>query len=648
MEETIISLNRVFDNAPFGVCAFDSEGKIAYANSIFCSEVSKTNEDLLGSMVFERLPRLKLDDELTRNVRNLVENKSPFSVIVETFSSPKFRESGIYHITGYFIDPYYIVTDHLVGRGLEQDRRFRNLILDAPDVIILLNRNVISFCNKAFTDLLGIPMDDVLGKEFSQFIKLGEEYDLIQIGHNGSVAFSVQITLDTPSGKKILDGRFHSIENSQGLSLAVLRDVTEKEALEQRIVRRNDDLSAINSISETLSSSINMNDVISRVLEKVLEIMNIETGLIFLHNERTNTLRCIHSYGLPDYIVETLKELRVGEGIAGRVAATGEPIIIENASEDIRITSVAFRRYGIKSFASIPIRSRSRLIGVMNLGAYGKRDITADDKQLLMSVGLHMGAVLENIILFNEIEKASEDLRSAMMTIEHRSEDLKRLVFTVSHDLKNPIIAINGFTTRLLKSLSEKITERERDYLNAIKESGQHMEGFVNDLLNYSTVENYKMKEEPLDVGDIIEHIVVELGPQLETKAGRVVIDGDMPVITTDRARLIQIFSNLISNAIKYSHPDRQLIIDIGYRPKAEMHIFYVKDNGIGIPSEHLENVFEMFFRTYEDFATGTGLGLSIVKKAVNDMNGDIWIESEKNTGSVFYFSLPEKNNPVN
>ena len=648
MENAIKSLNRVFDYAPFGVCAFDSDGKIAYVNSKFSSEVSKSSEDLLGSMVFERLPGLKLDDELTRNVRDLADNKTPFSVIIETFSSPKFSESGIYHITGYFLEPYYIITDHLVGHGLEQDKRFRNLIFDAPDVIILLNKSIISFCNKAFTDMLGISMTDVIGKDFSEFIKLGEEFDLIQIGHNGTVAFSVQIALDTPSGKKILDGRFHSIDKSQGMSLAVLRDVTEKVALEQRITRQNEDLSAINLISETLSSSINMHDVISRVLEKVLEIMNIETGLIFLLNERTNTLKCFHSFGLPDYITDTLKELKIGEGIAGRVAATGEPIIIENASEDIRITSVAFKRSGIKSFASIPIRSRTRFLGVMNIGAYGKRDITADDRQLLMSVGLHMGAVLENIILFNAVEKAAEDLKSAMMTIEHRNEDLKRLVFTVSHDLKNPIIAINGFTTRLLKSMPERLSEREKNYLNAIKESGQHMEGFVNDLLNYSAAEHSKLEEEPLDVGDIIERIIIELEPQLETKSGRVVIDGDMPVITTDRTRLIQIFSNLISNAVKYSHPDRQPIINIGYRPKAEMHIFYVKDNGIGIPAEHLENVFEMFFRTYEDLASGTGLGLSIVKKAVNDLSGDIWIESEKDSGSVFYISLPDKKKPLN
>ncbi len=643
MENDVISLNRVFENAPFGVCAFDPEGRIAYVNSKFSSDVSRTREDLLGSIIFERLPRLELDDELTRNIRDLVDNKTPFSIIIETFSSPKLSESGVFQITGHFIDPYYIITNHLLGHGLEQDRRFRDLILDAPDVIILLNKGIISFCNKAFTDMLGIPISDVIGKDFSEFVKLGEENNLVQTGNNGTVAFSVQITLDTSSGKKILDGRFHSVDNSQGMSLAVLRDVTEKVALEQRIIRQNEDLSAINSISETLSSSINMHDVISRVLEIVLEIMNIETGLVFLLNERTNTLKCIHSYGLPDYIVDTLKELRVGEGIAGRVAATGDPIIIENASEDIRITSVAFRRYGIKSFASIPIRSRTRLIGVMNLGAYGKRDITADDKQLLLSVGLHMGAVLENIILFNEIEKTTEDLKSAMMTIEHRNEDLKRLVYTVSHDLKNPIIAINGFTTRLLKSMSDRLSEREINYLNSIRESGHHMESFVNDLLNYSAAENAKLEEESLDVGDVIERIIIELEPQLEAKSGKVVIDGDMPVIISDRARIIQIFSNLISNAIKYSHPDRQPIISIGYRPKAEMHIFYVKDNGIGIPSEYLENVFDMFFRTYENLASGTGLGLSIVKKAVNDMKGDIWIESVKNSGSVFYFSLPDK-----
>jgi PAS domain S-box-containing protein len=648
MENAVISLNRVFDYAPFGVCAFDSEGKIAYVNSKFCLDVSKTKEDLIGSMFFERLQWLKLDDELTKNIRDLADNKTPFSMTIETFSSPKLDEAGIYQITGHFIDPYYIVTNHLLGHALEKDKRFRNMILDAPDVIILLNNSIISFCNKAFTDMLGIPIADIIGKDISEFIKLDREYDLIQLGHEGMVTFSAQIILDTPTGKKILDGRFHLVDKSQSMSLAVLRDVTEKVALEQRIIRQNEDLSAINSISETLSSSINMHDVISRVLEKVLEIMNIETGLVFLLNEKTNTLKCVHSYGLPDYVVDTLKELRIGEGIAGRVAATGEPIIIENASEDIRITSVAFRRYGIKSFASIPIRSRTRLLGVMNIGAYGKRDITADDRLLLISVGVHMGAVLENIILFNEIEKATEDLRSAMMTIEHRNEDLKRLVYTVSHDLKNPIIAINGFTNRLLKSFADRISEREKNYLNAIKESGLHMEGFVNDLLNYSATENLKLEEEPLDVGDIIEHIIIELEPQLEAKSGRVFIDGDMPVIITDRTRLIQIFSNLISNAIKYSHPDRQPIINVGYRPKAEMHIFYVKDNGIGIPSEHLENVFEMFFRTYEDLASGTGLGLSIVKKAVNVMNGDIWIESEKDLGSVFYFSLPEKNKLAN
>ena len=147
--------------------------ELSFVNSKFSSDVSKASEDLVGSIIFDRLPRLRLNDELSINIRDLVENKIPFTTIIETFSSPMFNESGIFHITGYSIEPYHIITNHLVGNGLEQDKRFRNLILDAPDVILLLNKGIISFCNKAFTDMLGIPMAEIIGKEISEFVKLG-------------------------------------------------------------------------------------------------------------------------------------------------------------------------------------------------------------------------------------------------------------------------------------------------------------------------------------------------------------------------------------------------------------------------------------------------------------------------------------------
>jgi signal transduction histidine kinase len=296
---------------------------------------------------------------------------------------------------------------------------------------------------------------------------------------------------------------------------------------------------------------------------------------------------------------------------------------------------------GIKSFASIPLKSRTRLIGVMNLGTYGERDLTMDDNRLLMSMGLHMGAVIENILLFNEVSKTSEDLKNALITIEQRNEELKGLVYTVSHDLKNPIIAITGFCNRLLKTAVSNLAEKDFEYLRAIQESGKHMEAFVTNLLTLSAVEDQKVEEETFSVQDIIGHIAMEQAAQLDEKRGTIDIESDLPVVNADRTRLMQIFSNLISNAIKYSHPERALNIRIGYKPRGKMHVFYVKDNGIGIPSEYAESVFDMFFRAYENVASGTGLGLSIVKKAVNVLGGDIWLESKQDIGSIFYFSIP-------
>ncbi|MRR37300.1 GAF domain-containing protein, partial [bacterium] len=434
---------------------------------------------------------------------------------------------------------------------------------------------------------------------------------------------------------------FHFIDERPGTSIALLRDVTEKVALERRLLRQNQDLAAINLISKTLSSSINLEEVLQNTLGQILQIMNIETGWIYLLDDRKQVLKCAYAYGIPMDVVQSIKELKIGEGIAGRVAEKGEPIIIENASRDQRINSLAFKKQGIKSFASIPLYSRTRMIGIMNIGSFGERTISPDDERLLITIGVHMGTVMENILLFQEIANTSKELKDALGLIRQRNEELRTLVSTVSHDLKNPIIAINGFCDRFIKTAGPKLNEKELEYLHAVQDSGKHMEKFVSNLLTLSAVENLKLKKEEFPVGKLIDEISREVAPQLDEKKGTITIDGPLPRIKADRVRLMQIFSNLISNSIKYSSKDRDLMIRIGYQEKPNTHVFSVKDNGMGIQKEYLDNIFDIFFRLHEGHAEGTGIGLSIVKKAVNVMGGEIWVNSEKDVGTVFYFSLP-------
>ncbi|HHO75891.1 MAG TPA: PAS domain-containing protein [Deltaproteobacteria bacterium] len=641
MDNFLIQIKNIFQGAPFATCVFDASGTVLYINPLFESNISQEDLPFVGKSLYHLIHQFLVDDRLEKQLKRLIETDKPFSLIVETLSSPRIKAQGFLNIIGYKLNSVYIIIGDYVSGGLAREGRYKQLIEGAPDAIVIMNHGVITFSNPAFNTIMDMPVHDIMGKELFSFIDEKARQDLMAIKGNFAKTFFARINVNTSSGQKILEGNFHFIEDRPGTSIALLRDVTEKVSLEKRLLRQNQDLAAVNLISKTLSSSIDLKEVLQNTLAQVLQIMNIETGWIYLLKEETQRLKCAYSYGIPEDVVHSIKELKIGEGIAGRVAEKGEPIIIMNASEDRRIRSLLFKKQGIQSFASIPLYSRTRLIGVMNIGSFGQRIISSEDERLLITIGVHMGTVMENILLFQEIANTSKELKDALNLIRQRNEELRTLVSTVSHDLKNPIIAINGFCERFLRSAGSKLNDKEIEYLKAIQESGNHMEKFVSNLLTLSAVENLKLVKEEFPVHTLIDNISIEMAEQLNQKQGAIITESVLPRIKADETRVMQVFSNLISNAIKYAAPSRALKIQIGYEPAPNTHVFYVKDNGMGIPEEHINHVFDIFYRTHEDYAEGTGIGLSIVKKAVTVMGGDIWLKSEIDKGSEFYFSLP-------
>jgi len=641
MKDTLKKIECVFRTAPFGVLAFDRNSDVVYVNPLLEANLESVELPFEGKSILDISKRFLLDDRLERKLQKLMADDKPFSIIVETLSSPMVKSSGFVNVIGYRFDEIYVLVGSFVGGGLSRDTRYKHLMENAPDAIVIMNYGRINFSNPAFNKIIDMPPKDIINKNIFDFVDESSSREIDAIRENHSNEIYTRLNINTPSGVKTMEGSFQFIEDRPGTTIAILRDVTEKIVLENRLIRQNEDLAAINMISKTLSSSLYLDEVLQNTLAKVLQIMNIEAGWIYLLDQTKERLKCAYSYGLPEEVTKTIKVLKLCEGIAGRVAVGGEPIIIENASQDPRIKSLAFKKHGIRSFASIPLKSRTCLIGVMNVGSFGQRTISPDDKRLLMTIGIHMGIVMENILLFKEVADTSKDLKNALVLIRQRNDELRSLVSTVSHDLKNPIIAINGFCRRLKRSALSRLNTKEIEYINAIEDSGANMEQFVTNLLTFSALEHLKVNVEEFSIKEILDNIFIEVESILEEKKGVIVYDSQMPVIKADRTRIIQIFSNLISNSIKYAHPQRDLVINLGYQPNVSSHVFYVKDNGVGVPDEHFQNIFEIFFRAYEDLAEGTGLGLSIVKKAVNVMGGDIWLKSDKDQGSVFYFSIP-------
>ncbi len=245
-------------------------------------------------------------------------------------------------------------------------------------------------------------------------------------------------------------------------------------------------------------------------------------------------------------------------------------------------------------------------------------------------------AILGNAVDITEQKQAEEELRKI-------NEELKNFVHVVSHDLKTPIISIQGFSSRLLKNYQEKLGEKGRVYLEHIKTSGRRMEVLVSDLLALSKIGRVVSNLKDISSHEIVKNLTSDLQDRVKEKGIELVVAHNLPTISCDGERIYQVFQNLLVNAIKFMGDTESPQIEIGYTDMGDFHQFSVRDNGIGIDPKYHRRIFDMFHRLKKiEDEEGTGLGLAIVYRIVTDHDGKVWVESEKGKGATFYFTLPK------
>ena len=250
-------------------------------------------------------------------------------------------------------------------------------------------------------------------------------------------------------------------------------------------------------------------------------------------------------------------------------------------------------------------------------------------------------AILGNAVDITEQKQAEEELRKI-------NEELKNFVHVVSHDLKTPIISIQGFSSRLLKNYQEKLGEKGRVYLEHIKTSGRRMEVLVSDLLALSKIGRVVSNLKDISSHEIVKNLTSDLQDRVKEKGIELVVAHNLPTISCDGERIYQVFQNLLVNAIKFMGDTESPQIEIGYADMGDFHQFSVRDNGIGIDPKYHRRIFDMFHRLKKiEDEEGTGLGLAIVYRIVADHDGKVWVESEKGKGATFYFTLPKDPNLV-
>lgn len=239
-----------------------------------------------------------------------------------------------------------------------------------------------------------------------------------------------------------------------------------------------------------------------------------------------------------------------------------------------------------------------------------------------------------------EGKKDENRLKDYYDTLEKTNQELDQFAYIVSHDLKAPLRAISNLSIWIEEDIEEVLKDDTKQNFDLLRGRIQRMESLINGILEYSRAGRLKSSPIQFKVVPAVQEIVSVLGAPSHFK---VEIQPDMPEIVADKLKLEQVFSNFISNAIKYnSNPEP--FIKIGYSENGNHHHFYVEDNGPGIDPEYHEKVF-VIFQTLQarDKVESTGVGLAIVKKIIEEAGGRVWVESELGKGSKFCFSVPKQ-----
>lgn len=400
-----------------------------------------------------------------------------------------------------------------------------------------------------------------------------------------------------------------------------------------KLKQRNKELSILLDISNVLSASLNLNELLDKVLNKVLRYFGYDAGRIYFLEEDKNILRLASHVGIDP---SALEELKINGSFSGKAIRTGS-FIAQHVSELEDKNRAAFLiGLGFKIIVCVPLMVSDEIVGVMNLMA--KKSIELDEQiiDLLVAIGNYIAISANHAKLYRDLKIKYEETNN-------KSNTIKFLSYSISHDLKSPVIGIYGLTKRLYDKYNGELDEDGKNYCVQILKAAEHMAALVEKINAYIRTKEEKVSFQKVKIKEILEMVKNEFSDKL-VKLNVTWVEPDIvPVITADDVSITRVFQNLVDNALKYGGESLSKI-EIGYRKNKDYHIFSVTDDGIPLRREDSEKLFNKFERFNQiKKIEGTGLGLAIVKEIAKKHGGNAWLESSGGKGKTFYVSVSKK-----
>jgi PAS domain S-box-containing protein len=429
----------------------------------------------------------------------------------------------------------------------------------------------------------------------------------------------------------------------------ILRDISEQMRAKQELDQQSARLATLSSIATTLTSSLDLREVLQRTIDEILKLLHGASIRIYMLEPKGEWLNLVAWRGASSAFIdrEHFQRRRVGDGLLGRTVLHRRTIVVDNflRADDPYVEDIV--EEGLVSSVYIPLMAKEKPVGALCVSSYTEFRFSRDFVEFLTAVGNQIGVAMENANLYEGLKEAYEELRRTQEQLirTEKLASLGKLAATIAHEINNPLSVVLTYT-KLMKNMLQRgafTPKRLSDisrFLGTMESETARCGEIVRNLLAFARHSTLNMAEHRVE--EIIQRTVALIAHDLEMKEMRLRCSWEpgLPPVKCDFRQIQQAILNLMMNGVEAMGKGGLLTVEARMDPREGFVQLSVSDTGCGIPEENLSQIFEPFFTTKEE-AKGVGLGLAVVYGIITRHGGSIEVESRVGEGTTFRISLP-------